>query len=656
MANIIDNNEKKENPFDLQDNQLNWLQRWFGIGVRQSGNKPSDKIYPIDVKTFIRDDGSKIKQINKDIFPPQVQRLYDFWFTTYNNDQSYKNRITMYKDLEMLYYNSSLLSRAMNLIADEVVQADSNMQPILVEAKKDQKEFILDFYDKINLYSFIRPTALDIVQFGNAGWILGLDKFGIDEIVSTNVYRIKDRLEFSPAEVEEKIRHDAGLSRYTNQDRVKQLIDSIMNKDNITSIHKKYLIGFIIGEYALPPWRFIHFRNVTTRSPFDPFGMPLYIHAIAPYKQWDAAITFQVMARAAMFPIDCYKLNLPNILDPAEKLAYLSNFIEKLDNLGVRQTKKEDKALGDRLFTIKDLFEYEQITPQMEIGKMGEAEMLRDEVIVSTRLPRNIIDPNDSGFGDSGVSLIQKWKEFGRLVFQVQSILLENITQMTKIHMILSGKFAAKDIDFVLSMPYPESQTDPGMVANQKELLDLSNTIMDTLSNRLLGGQPLPPELVQDILQQITPYDQARIQAWVKTASNEKNSMDRDKQENPNNIYGSFKSFNNDDEKEVEESKKDWNKLKESVGRTKLREMVQDIIYEGKQRILREGKINGKHYFSSRNKARDFDALQLIEFDKKRLDALKENVNLYKEDNYREEIVYDFEESLNKLEESEDFE
>jgi len=630
----IGNNFDKEidNPNALKNKQVNFLQKYFGLGINPKGNKPSDQVFPIDSTSFKNMKSfNDVESIRADIFPPQVQRLYDFWFTTYNNDQSYKNRVTMFKDLEMLYYNSALLSRAMNLIPDEVVQADSNMQPIFVEAKKDQKEFILDFYDKINLYSYIRPTALDIVQFGNAGWILGLDKFGVSEIIPTNVYRIKDRLEFSPAEVEEKIKHDAGLARYTNQDRVKQLIDSIMNKDNITSIHKKYLLGFIIGEYALPPWRFLHFRNVTTRSPFEPFGMPLFVHAIAPYKQWDAAVTFQVMARAAMFPIDVYQLNLPNILDPAEKLSYLTNFIEKLDNLGVRQTKKEDKALGDRLFTIKDLFEYTQITPQIEIGKMGEAEMLRDEVIVATRLPRNIIDPNDSGFGDSGVSLIQKWKEFGRLVFQIQSIILENVTQMTKIHMILSGRFKMEDIDFVLSMPYPESKTDPDFVTNQKELMDLSNQIMDTLSNRLMGGEPLPPELVKDVMQQVLPYDQKRISTWMNKAGLQKQDV---------NQQGSFKANGDDNEEtDVEESKQKWNKIKESVGRLKLKEQVSDIIYESKQKVLREGNMNDRHYYSSKNNYVDFDPFKLIEFDKKRLEALEKGVKM---DYFKEEVKYKF--------------
>jgi len=645
---VFKKDDQQVNPKELKTKQIGFLQKYFGLGVDEKGTNPSSKLFPMDTKyAKSLEDLKDLNTINKDTFPPQVQRLYDFWFTTYNNDQSYKNRTVMYKDLEMLYYNSALISRAMNLIADEVVQADSNVQPIYVEAKKEIKEFILEFYDKINLYSYIRSTAFDIVQFGNAGWILGLDKYGVNEIIQTNVYRIKDRLEFSPAEVEEKIRHDAGLSRYTNQDRVKQLIDSILNKDNITSIHKKYLIGFIIGEYALPPWRFLHFRNTSNRSPFDPFGMPMYIHAIAPYKQWDAAVTFQVMARAAMFPIDVYSLNLPNILDPSEKLAYLTNFIEKLDNLGIRQTKKEDKALGDRLFTIKDLFEYQQISPQIDLGKMGEAEMLRDEVIVSTRLPRNIIDENSSGFGDSGVSLMQKWKEFSRLVFQVQSIILENITQMTKIHCILSGKFQLDDIDFVLSMPYPESRIDPEAVTNQKDLIDLSNIIMDTLSNRLMGGNPLPTELIKDVMHQIMPYDQKRISGWVDKAK--AGQADNPEQQNQ---FGSFKA-NNPPETEVGETEQDqeettqkWNKMKESVGRIPLKEKVRDIIFEAKQSVLREGKLTGRHYYSSKNKYLDFDVAKLIEFDKKSAEmALKEKRKV----NYSsEEVEYDFAEEVKK--------
>jgi hypothetical protein len=73
-------------------------------------------------------------------------------------------------------------------------------------------------------------------------------------------------------------------------------------------------------------------------------------------------MTFQVMARAANFPIDKYKLTLPNIVDDAEKFQFLLSFIEKLDNLGIRQAKKDDRNLGDRIFTIDGLFDFEQNT------------------------------------------------------------------------------------------------------------------------------------------------------------------------------------------------------------------------------------------------------------------------------------------------------
>jgi len=593
---------------EISTSTLNYLQKLFKIKVNKNAKNKKDIITPNDTTQ----DGDKIDFIRPDAFTPQVQRLYDFWVTTYFDKQKYEDRQNLWGEVENLYYNDSIVKRNVNIRSDECVQADSGMQSINVEGNKKQVDFILNFFDDIQIYSKIRPVAFDLNLFGNHVWILGINGTkGIDEVIPTDIFSLTERLEFCPAELEQKMLKNSQYSAYFSQDRISQLVDAITNKDNITSVHKKYLLGFIINNYVLPPWRVLHFRNDSIRSPFAPFGEPGVIQELAPYKQWDAAMTFQVMARAASFPIDKYTLNLPNVIDDAEKFNVLLSFIEKLDNIGIRQSKKDDRNLGDRIFTIKELFDFEQIESNIDIGKIADIDMLKDERIIASGLPRNIIDPNDSGFGDSGISLIQKWKELARSVFHQQHIILDNLTQLCKLQMILTNSFSVDEFDFILSMPFPESQTNGDLINNQKDTMDLFITLVDGLSDKFLGGEPLPIELMRDILTQVMPYDQKRLEDWIsqiekarKTNEAENNTSEEETESDYN-----FESRERKNIKKFMEGIK-----KDKIGFT---ETVTNEFIRARQSKLREGTINNKHFFSSKNNYSDFQVDTLRQMDKK---------------------------------------
>jgi hypothetical protein len=619
---------------DINKNTLNFIQKWFNIKVNKNATETSRIVAPSDTT---EKEGGELKYIDSDLFTPQIQRLYDYWITTYFDKEKYQERQNLWSEMENLYFNDSICSRNVNIRADETVQADSNMQPIFAEGNKKQVDFILKFFDDVQVYNKIRNISFDLEVFGNHVWVFGINgEKGIDEIIPVDIFSLTERLEFFPAEIEAKLMSNSFYKNYASQDRVKQLIDAISNKDNVTSVHKKYLLGFIINNYILPPWRVLHFRNETTRSPFAPFGVPGIIHELAPYKQWDASMTFQVMARAANFPIDKYSINLPNVMDDTEKFNLLANFIEKLDNIGIRQSKKDDKNLGDRIFTITDLFDYDQISPDIDIGKIADIDMLRDERIVASGLPRNIIDPNDGSFGDSGVSLIQKWKELARSVFHRQHTILENLTQMVKLQMILTNSFSIDEFDFVLSMPFPESQTDDNLIRNQSDTLDLFVTLTDTLSDKFMDGEPLPIDLMRDIMYQVIPYDQRRIDSWIDQIekAQKEDEKETDEFETEETSLGFGKK---DGEEEIVDKEDDFNfesKQKEKKKRfnenlkkhkIKFSEAVKVELFNIRQKSYREGIYNNKHYFSSRNKNSDFEAETLRKIDKRIVEAMNEN-------------------------------
>jgi len=598
----------------MENKIIKKLSSYFNIGFNRDASQNKDKAYilrdvikkEVDIKG-----GEKNIVVGKvkDAFPSNVQKLFDFWQNDFHyTQQSWKSRQQLFQDCDLMFLNSAIMARAAEACADEVVQADSGVQIITVQAKRKVKQAILEFYDKINIYDYIRATALSIIKYGNAGWVLSYDDSGIDEIIPRNIYAVKERLEFSPYEVQEMMKNkNKFLYDYKSKVvRINQLIDMISDKDNISSYYKDYLFGFVVDDYTLPPWRFLHFRNHNNESPFKPFGVPIFIHSIAPYMQFDAAMTMQIAARGAAFPKEVYQINLPAAMPPTEKLNTAIEFARELQNSGINAVAKERDGVGEKIITIKDLFEYELQNPNIDLGRIGDIEALRDDLIISTMLPRNLLDPHEGGFGDSGISLIQKSKPFARLIYRIQNIILQGVNQLTKIHLIHSGKFPLDEIDFITSMPYPDSQASEELIRSQNDLLSLANSVIDALSQKFMDGQPIPASIMKDIYTKFLPYEDNVVDEWVRSIEKEKNKSQEEPSEEEPEVM-------RDDSKQKIEEK--WQAIERNTGKEKLREKIEDVVFESKQTLLREGSLQGKHYYSSKNQYLDFPAELLREFD-----------------------------------------
>jgi len=580
------------------------IQTLFKIGFNLD-SKISD---PVDkVSTYKVHYVSPTKTVlEKEIWDSETKSLYKYWLNNcHDSERSWETRKQLYEDMDMLYYNCSLIARSIELVADEVIQADSNQQPVFIEAKPKVKESILEFFDKQNINNLLRPTALDVVHYGNAAWVLSLVETGVEEVIPINVYQLKDRLQFTPFEVKESLKNkNSFFYQFKGHERIEQLIKFIQSKEESTTRFKSYLFGFQIGDYVLPPWRVLHFRNLTNKSPFHPFGVPVFIHSLAPYRQYDAAMALQILARGERIPREIFKLNIPNIVDPTEKLNFAVEFMREYLNSGLGKNKKEDIGVGEKIVTIDGLYSYEQETPNIDLGHIDDINLLRDDIIVSTSLPRSWVDPNDSNFGLSGVALIQQFKPFARLVFRIQSVLLQNLTQLVKIHLIQSKNFPLSDLDFILSMPYPESQTTPEIISSQSSLLGLANDIIASIEDKILGGEKAPLELIKKVYQKFLPYDDATIENWFNTNIKKENFID------PVLFY------NQEEEKRRLEK---YKLIEQNIGKIKLEEQINNIIFNVRQVNFREGVFKNRHYYSSRNLYLDFPAELLLEFEKEKL-------------------------------------
>lgn len=660
----------KNNNISSDPTVLKRLKGYFGIEASSNAQDPVDKIKLYkQVKGDTDSKGNYNYTLEKEKFPDNVQDLWRYYISSCHDDfNSWETMSSVYDDMDILVMNCAPIAKAVEIIVDEVLQADANNQTIFVEGNRKIRKYIEQFFQDINLYEHLRSTVKDIVKYGNAIWVLGFDNKGVNEIVQVDPRMLRERMEFSPFELNNKINNQDNLiTNYMKSvNRVEDLVDMILNKENSISYFKTYLIGYEIEDAVLPPWKVLHFRNITSDSAFKPYGVPMYIHAMSAYRRYDAAMSLAVTARGAAFPKQVYKVKLPNVVSPTEKFAKATEFMNQMLNNGFGTSKKELPGLGDIIVTIDELYDYETQKAEIELGNTDDIEILRDEILDATLLPRKLIDPRDSGFGDSGVALSEQFKPFARLVYRFQSILLANLTELVKIHLLHTGDFSLDEIEFSLNMPYPESQTNNDVISSQNSLLDLANNIISAIEDKITGGEKLPTDLIKTIYNKFLPYDSNIVDFWIDEAVKAKEAGDTTPTEDSRDgDYFADEDFDYDEaknESESEESvptpeeditsdnpvitipesvfihKRKWRMLEKEVGKFKLKEMIDDIIFKEKHKILREGSLKGLHYFSSKNKSNSFDIVKFEKLCQKKDTKLVEKLikeeersNLYEE-------------------------
>lgn len=651
---------KEEKPLQFSNSIVNQFKQFFGIGVNRSATDISDKVFPTNIHNKDIDDKFDTKRVKLD---DEAKQAYEWWLKeTHISTQRYKERQNMFDDLDILYSNCGLVSKAAAIIEGEMIQADSNNQVIFIDAKRPVKKFIQEFFDKINLSYHIKTIIKDYVKYGNTGILLDFDDEGVSEIIPITPRSIRERLEFNASEVVRMIKDkNSFITDYRKLDRVEQYIQSIVSKETSTSFYKSYLLGYQIDDRIVPPWKFLHFRNMSNDDPFKDFGIPVFVNTMSPYRQYDAAMSLQISARSARFPKHIFTLNLPNTMGATEKLEQALEFMNEYMNSGMGTSRKEMPGVGDTMVTIEGLFDYKQIVPEIDLGKMDDIEMLRQDLLNSIPVPRNLIDPNDTAFGDSGISLVEKFKPFARMIFNWQTSILEQLTMLVKIHMICSGKFSVNDVKFTLSMPYPESQTNRDIIDSQSALLALANDVIQNLQDKIVGGDSLPPEIIRQVYTKFLPYDDEVVNQWIDDSIKAKEEAQEQQDEfNSDETFDQEMDFTDEEnsiddigsevddiidttneivqENILKRIRRKWRLVEKAVGRHKLQEQIENELFEGIYDNITEGVVCNRHMYSSRNSHPDFKPEHLREYDRKQL--LKEDEDYLEK--FSEELEYVF--------------
>ena len=166
--------------------------------------------------------------------------------------------------------------------------------------------------------------------------------------------------------------------------------------------------------------------------------------------------------------------------------------------------------------------------------------------------------------------------------------------------MIQSGKFNIEEINFKLSMPYPESQTNPELISSQRDLFSMANEILDGIKERMSGGEEinLPTDMIRDVYKKVTSFDPSTVDSWLDKFVAERERVEKEAQAQQE---GEAEDEANSQPDFTFES------VKRKTGAKFIENIIDEEIIKSFNTKVTEHAIGGKHWYSSKKQSSDFD-------------------------------------------------
>jgi hypothetical protein len=521
-----------------------------------------------------------------------LQRLWQFFLQeTVDTSDTLKNRELRYLDLDLMIKNDTVIQMAADLYADEAVQCEESGKPIQVNAKSEVQNYIEDL---LELWDYSQQNVREIIYnkvvYGDAfdGNEVS-EKEGITGVTPLSIQDVKDRIEFNPSIILERYNANNGFMDGTKGQKLHRLLQDITNKaEDPVSYFKKYLFGFELASGVIvPPWSITHFRTFSMQREFFPWGRSRFINALPTFKQLMAAKTLMQVARAASFPRDFYGVTTSAGMGPTEQWEAVEEFTEQLDNAGLSGGSKEAPAIGARIIMPKELATYEQLTNNLDLDQIADIEYLRDDEIMATSVPKGYLIVDSGGWGQTGQSLLQQFKPFGRKVFSDQSDFLKELTLKIKTHLAVVNKFQGWDTPFELIMQFPVIEESSERQQHRQEEINMANTALDTLK-QLIGVENIPPAVIKDAFSTMTSIPQKKLDAWIDQMEAEKKRAEDEALANGGGEDGT------DEFGDSGLYEKVANRFDE-----KAKDRFREELIRLQSRFFKEGYANGIHYRAS---------------------------------------------------------
>jgi len=508
------------------------LTQLFGF-KKSSSSKSKIDFVKVDAESDLRISQGKVGRLFRTKMSGKLEELFDFWSRdTLDSQQSLMDRQKRLSELNFAVMNDPFLSMAADLYADEATQIDVQGKLIQIDCAdvrmKDRMEDLLTQWGITQ--NRLRSACSSLATYGDAFWSNKITKNGVIRIAPLSIHQVKERLEFNPVQVQEQLALQRGYMTTINRDqKLKILLDTLENEENeeITDIFDTKLFGFALDDdMVVPPWAITHFRLNIEQSEYFPMGKSLFLKALAPFRQCNATMVLQSLARVMSFPVTVYNVQTAPGMDEALQFDKINQVREEYENIGDASAGNENFSVNTKIWAPKGLLELEMHSPQIDINATGDIQMYQDRVAIASGVPKGYLVQEWGGFGNSAISLVEQFKPFARRVFTVQSAVLDGIANLFRLHFAITGEFDYRE-PFVLSMKFPNEESSDQKLGAKQNSLNLSKDVLETIST-IVGAlnDPLPPEVIQDILQKFSFLDPADIKKWIKHNPNKKKDQE----------------------------------------------------------------------------------------------------------------------------------
>jgi hypothetical protein len=520
-----------------------------------------------------------------------LQRLWQFFLQeTVDTSDTLKNRELRYLDLDLMIKNDTVIQMAADLYADEAVQCEESGKPVQVNAKSDVQAYIEDLLGQWDYgQQNVREIIYNKVVYGDAfdGNEVS-DKEGITGVTPLSIQDVKDRIEFNPSIILERYNINNGFTDGTKGQKLHRLLQDLADKtEDPVSYFKKHLFGFELASGVIvPPWSITHYRTFSMQREFFPWGRSRFINALPTFKQLMAAKILMQVARAASFPRDFYGIATAPGMTPTEQWESVEDFTEQLDNAGLTGGSKEMPAIGSRIIIPKDLASHEQLGNNHDLDQIADIEYLRDDEIMATSVPKGYLIVDSGGWGQTGQSLLQQFKPFGRKVFADQSDFLKELTLKVKTHLAIVNKFQGWDTPFELTMQFPVIEESSERQQHRQDEIDMANTALDTL-RQLIGVENVPAAVIKDAFSTMTSIPQKKLDLWIDQLEKEKKRAEEEAAKN-----GATEG--EDEFGDASLYEKVANRFDE-----KVKDRFREELIRIKSRYFKDGYADGVHYRTS---------------------------------------------------------
>jgi hypothetical protein len=572
----------------MAQNRTSKLLKFFGIGLKKTNPHNDQKeIVPKDPKT-----GRIIKTNDK------FEALWNWYVNqTADSAESLKNRFDRYDDLEYMLYNDTIISMAADLYADEGSQCDAQTEPVIITAKKQAvAKKIKDLFELWGItQSYVRETLWNIAFYGDSFDINIITDDGVEEVVPQDMRTVLDRIEFKATDAAKRMKGKTGA--FINRDpRLKQLANELENdakNGNYASMFKSYLMGFQLeGDLFVPPWGVNHYRLNSKRSEFWPFGRSMFIYSIGPFRQLKTSKNLMALTRAMSFPKDVYTIETSENMTESEKWEAVEEARMEFHNLGASTNGKDDFSVGSEIWIPSGLINHEQIKSDLRVEDIADVELLRDDMIMGTRIPKGYLVVDRASFGSSGQSLLQQHKPFGRAVFSIQSVFLENLTALVKMHFLITGEFDKEMTEFELALNFPVMEEAQDRLRMKNDTLRLAKDVLDNIGQAvgLDRDEALPTDVVKDIFSKYSFLTPEEMDTYISAVEKQKGQPDTGKEPDEFSLYA---DISNSKDQILERTR---NKLAERLNE----DIILDAMFEAKRNMrVEEGVFNKRHFVSS---------------------------------------------------------